>query len=234
MKLRAIFCVAAFLALSSAYAQDAMQSAADLPLVEVKPIGELKRYAVFYSGDGGWAAIDRGVADELAEQGTLIIGVNSLRYFSRERTPEDSAADLTRILNSYEPGDARIPLVLIGFSRGASVLPFIVNRLPEAVKRRITAISLIAPEHNTDLKIHLRDLIPGTESKGMPVEPQLAMLKVPTQCIYGEGDTDAICPDLKGREDQAVLIGAGHHLSNEYGAIADCIIAHVDAAAGAK
>ena len=214
--------------------QSATPAESDPELIEVRPVGTATRFAVFYSGDGGWAAIDRGVADELAEQGTLIVGVNSLRYFARERTPEEAAADLTRILDSYDPRRAHLPVLLIGFSRGASVLPLIVNHLPEAVRGRITAISLIAPERKTQLKVQLRDLLPGLESRGEDVAPQIKMLKVPTQCIYGEGDSDALCPDLKGPAEQAVAIGAGHHLSGEYGAIADCIISHADTAVAAS
>jgi hypothetical protein len=74
----------------------------DLPLVEVpsKKIG-IDTMAVIVSGDGGWAGIDREIGNTLAESGVSVVGLNSLQYFWKSRTPEETARDLERILNHY-------------------------------------------------------------------------------------------------------------------------------------
>ena len=43
--------------------------------------------AVFYSGDGGWAALDRTVSQYLADNGVPTVGFNSLSYFTPRRSP---------------------------------------------------------------------------------------------------------------------------------------------------
>ena len=48
--------------------------------------------AVIYSGDGGWRDIDKDIAGALQEKGIPVVGVDSLRYFWSEKTPDQVAA----------------------------------------------------------------------------------------------------------------------------------------------
>jgi len=66
----------------------------DLPLVEVLASMPSKDVlAVLLSRDGGWAGIDREIADVLAKKHVPVVGANSLRYFWKSKTPENTAAD---------------------------------------------------------------------------------------------------------------------------------------------
>ncbi len=104
---------------------------ADLPIVEMRATGDRDLLAVLLSGDGGWAGLDRELADELAAKGVSVVGLDSLRYFWRARTPEGLAADLERIVRYYAGAWQKSRVLLIGYSQGADVLPFAVSRLPE-------------------------------------------------------------------------------------------------------
>ena len=57
--------------------------------------------AVVYSGDGGWRDIDKDIASRLQAKGIPVVGVDSLRYFWSEKTPEQIAADLGLIMAHY-------------------------------------------------------------------------------------------------------------------------------------
>ena len=57
--------------------------------------------AIVYSGDGGWRDIDKDIADRLHELGLPVVGVDSLRYFWSEQSPDVAAADLARIIAHY-------------------------------------------------------------------------------------------------------------------------------------
>src|SRR5262245_15972823 len=73
-----------------------------LPLVEVADgTHGGDTLAVFYSGDGGWAKVDRGVAGRLAQAGVPVVGYDSLLYFWTARTPVSAAADLASVLQHY-------------------------------------------------------------------------------------------------------------------------------------
>jgi type IV secretory pathway VirJ component len=45
-------------------------------------------------------------------------------------------------------------------------------------------------------------------------------------CIYGEGESDSICPELPAGVNLArVQVGEGHHFSGEYARLAERILA---------
>ena len=43
--------------------------------------------SVFYSGDGGWAAVDQGMTDAFVHAGIPVVGVNSPTYFIIRKSP---------------------------------------------------------------------------------------------------------------------------------------------------
>jgi type IV secretory pathway VirJ component len=48
---------------------------------------------------------------------------------------------------------------------------------------------------------------------------------VPVLCVYGEGESDSICPQLSAAGIAREQIGKGHHFSGEYATLADRILA---------
>ncbi len=157
--------LAALMLMHPAFAQERVAHEADaLPLVEVPPQGDSGRVAVFYSGDGGWAALDQGVSARLAAAGVEVIGMNSLKYFWRERTPEEAAADLARIVRKALTGrPPSTKVLLIGYSSGADVMPFMVNRLPQELRLRVATVTLIAPGREAQFVFHVARLAAGAK-----------------------------------------------------------------------
>ena len=66
--------------------------------------------------------------------GIPVVGLDSLRYFWKARTPASAAADIDRALRYYLAHWKKQRALLVGYSQGANVLPFIVNRLPQATR----------------------------------------------------------------------------------------------------
>ena len=88
--------------------------------------------AVIYSGDGGWRDLDKQIGEALAARGVPVVGVDSLRYFWRARTPDEIAQrprrrSSTTTATRWEHASASS---LVGYSFGAGILPFALNRLP--------------------------------------------------------------------------------------------------------
>src|SRR3954462_15321721 len=71
------------------------------PFVETGAAKGGDAFVVLYSGDGGWAKADCEFAHLLAQRGLPVVGVNSVRYFAKGRTPEAAAADLARLSDEY-------------------------------------------------------------------------------------------------------------------------------------
>ncbi len=88
----------------------------DLPLIEIIAAKPSHTIAVFLSGDGGWAAIDRAIAGALQKKGVSVVGINSLKYFWRTFTPEGASADLARVIRYYRATWYADTVIVIGLS----------------------------------------------------------------------------------------------------------------------
>lgn len=72
-----------------------------IPVVEVPASQARDTVTLFLSGDGGWRDLDRDVADEMAKVGYPVVGIDTLRYYWQHKSPEQSAADLTELMQHY-------------------------------------------------------------------------------------------------------------------------------------
>ena len=198
---------------------------ADLPLVELPSASHSPRFAVIYSGDGGWRDLDKVVAGHLAAHGTPAVGVDSLRYFWRAKTPDAVAADLARIVRHYQREWKAHDVLLVGYSFGAGVLPFAVNRLPDAERSAVLQISLLGLEPRALFEIAVRGWLGGVPSDGVPVLPELAKLDLSrVQCFYGEQEEETLCPDPGLASAEIIRTGGGHHFDGDYAALAQRIL----------
>jgi type IV secretory pathway VirJ component len=154
--------VESYRAIASAQAPEdpvpgSMTGVEDLGLVEVGASGGANTgaMAVILTGDGGWADIDKTVAAGLAAAGVPVVGWSSLRYYWTPRTPEAAARDLARIVEHYSAAWKRQRVLLVGYSFGADVLPFLVNRLPSSALARISSVSLLGLSDTAAFEFHV-------------------------------------------------------------------------------
>jgi type IV secretory pathway VirJ component len=215
-------------ALADIEAEQQRSGVSDLPLVEV-PAHERrsKVIAVLYSGDGGWRDLDRSLASVLSAKGMSVVGVDVLRYYWRTRQPDSAARDLTRIVHSYKRRWGGEKLVLIGFSFGANVIPFIVNRLPADVRSDIRLITLLSPERTTAFEVSPAGWVGKANDATIPIEPELKSLStIRLQCVYGEDEAqDSLCTLPAAAGFELVRKPGGHHFDHNYDELADSIIA---------
>jgi type IV secretory pathway VirJ component len=198
----------------------------DLPLQEVHASGTSSEFALLITGDGGWAGLDQELAARLAANGVPTVALNSLKYFWSERTPDQTARDVARVLRHYLTAWQKQRVLLVGYSFGADVLPFVVNRLPPDLRARVASVSLIGIDAHAAFEVGVAEWV-GSEQGGAPTRPELAGLgQLPVLCIYGEGETDSICPGLTGPGIAREQVGKGHHYSGEYATLADRILAY--------
>lgn len=209
----------------------------DLPLVEVPAATRGPRCAVLLSGDGGWAGLDKDLAAALAAQGLPVVGFDSLRYFWSARTPAGLAADLDRVIRAYAARWHCTEVVLVGYSQGADVLPFAVNRLPRTARRLVAGLVLLGPGARASFEFHLESWL-HRDDEGLPIAPELARLSGrEVLCVYGRDDEDAICPQLSPAQARPLALPGDHHFDGDYAALAARVLAalavtHAPAAPG--
>lgn len=207
-------------------ARSSPSAVADLPLVEVPSASSGgARMAVFYSGDGGWASLDQGVSSVLAARGLPVVGFDCLKYFWQARTPEKAAEDLVRILDHYRDRWQARGVVLVGYSFGADVLPFLASRLPPEAAARIELLALLGPSPKAVFEFHLSDWIGGGSAAGRPVAPEIWKLATtPILCLYGDQEDESLCRSALPPAVTAVPLKGAHHFGGDYQALAQAIL----------
>jgi type IV secretory pathway VirJ component len=204
----------------------APQPLRDLPLTEAvptRPGGDT--FALLVSGDGGWARLDKELSAELSRRGIPVVGLDSLRYFWRARTPDGTAEDVDRIIEHYSAQWHRPRVLLIGYSFGADVMPSVFNRLSSASRARVTSLSLLGLAKYSRYEVTAAEWIPALAPKGTPVMPELQQISaVPILCVEGEGERKSICPELRQPGIQVRQIGHKHHFSYRDSDIVDAVL----------
>ena len=202
----------------------------NLPVVEVPARAgttPTDHHAGILSGDGGWAGLDKEVAQALAEHGIPVAGLDSLRYFWAARNPDGLAADIDTLARYYLAHFGKKRVLLIGYSQGADVLPFAVNRLPPKARthsRRAFMVLMGMSEHAL-FEFHVSNWI-SDDNSGPATLPEVARITgVPILCIYGEGDDDSLCPKLDPARVHVVKLPGGHHFNGDYAELAREILA---------
>jgi type IV secretory pathway VirJ component len=202
-----------------------------LPLIEVPPEGPSRDImAVILSGDGGWAGIDRELGSHMASHGVPVVGFNSLQYFWTRRTPEGAAQDLERILKHYADAWNKKTTILIGYSLGADVLPFLASRLPSEALNRVKLIALLGPDPSVDFEFHITDWL-GLPDKNpsLPLLPEVEKLKGKSiLCFYGDDERDSLCKKLDANLAKVVILKGGHHFGGDYRTIAETILKEIE------
>lgn len=215
----------------------------DLPIVEVPaqpvaaqpPAGQpgvappaavpADAFAIIMSGDGGWAGLDQDVAAALSAKGIPVVGLDSLRYYWTARTPDGLAADTDRMIRYYVAHFGKQHVLLIGYSQGADVLPFAVNRLPDTSRARLALAAVMGMSEHALFEFHLSSWI-SDSSAGPATLPEINRITgVPVLCIYGADETDSLCPKLDPRKFNIVKLKGGHHFDGDYANLARQILA---------
>lgn len=199
----------------------------DLPLVEVPAKGQATdTLAVFVTGDGGWAGIDRDIAAILADGGIGVVGLDSMKYFWTRRTPEGAGADLARIMRHYLAAWGGKRVVLIGFSLGADALPPMVNALPPDLRGTVRQVTLLAPSRYVELEFHVSDWLHDDEtSQDIALLPEVRRLApTPLLCVRGEEEDASLCLDLDTDEATVSTLPGSHHFNGDYARVAALIL----------
>ncbi len=193
----------------------------DLPLnvLDAKPA--MNTMAVIYSGDGGWRDLDSEVGGYLQSQGVPTIGLDSLRYFWSERTPQGTADDLAKIIEHYRRQWNVQNVMLIGYSFGADVIPATYNLLPPADRARVKQITLLGLSNQVDYEISVTGWlgVAGAGKGGDPIKDLTTIDPKIVQCVYGTDEDDDPCPTLKDKGVEVVPIEGGHHFDENYQAL---------------
>jgi len=215
-KISILSIIFAFIILEKSIASgQGIEQVKDLPLIitNSKIQDNNAPVALLISGDGGWYGFEQSIADNLANLGIPTVGLDSRKYFWNRRTPEETAADIARALSFYGKKWFRHKYVLIGYSVGAELVPFIVTRLPEDVKSETISAVLLSPDLYTDFEVHFTNMLGmGNPQNTFDVIKEIkSMQPLLTLCIFGDGEKSKVPGLLTGTSVKIKAIPGDHH-----------------------
>lgn len=191
-----------------------------MPVIEHPSAQAADILTLFYSSDGGWRDLDRASAEHMAAAGYPVVGIDTLRYYWQHKSPEQSAADLSRLMQQYRDKWQVKRFMLAGHSFGADVLPAIYNRLPASDQQQIDAMLLLAFARSGSFEIDVSGWLgkDGAEAATAPELRKVTAVKV--YCIYGSEETaESGCTEA-GAPGEHLMIEGGHHFDGDYAALA--------------
>ncbi len=103
--------------------------------------------------------------------------------------------------------------VLMGYSLGAEIVPFIVNRLPQQMRMQLQATVLLSPDITTDFEIHISNMLGmgNNQNTYNTIAELIKMQNIPTLIIFGEGEKTKVPGLLAGTNMKIRKIPGNHH-----------------------
>lgn len=211
----------ALFALSIAGAPADTSLVPDLPLIEVRAAHPNRTIAIVLSGDGNWMGFERGLLGELNAAGISVLGLKMRSYLNADprKTPEIVAKDLERLLAAYVTAWQADTVILVGYSRGADIAPFVMTRLAPRWRERIPLLVLVSPAQFAGFQFHLLDLMSSKRRPGdLSLLPEVERLRgQPILCVYGDDDKGALCPVAPTGLMKTVALNKGHRMGDSEG-----------------
>ena len=219
-------------------------------VVEVQPVpgvqaptGKDDVLTILYSGDGGWADLDKQLGTAFAARGIPVLGINTFKYFWRSRSPDVAAEQLDTLITESLAKWHKRRVWLVGFSFGADVLPTLIDKLGPAARSRITQLVLLSPSRDTTFEIQFEGYMVAqgrfkafvktlsekfNKVPDYPALPPVVALNnpFPVVCYYGKDDADdSLCTE-QGLPTWVTVHGeaGGHHFDEGYQRLAGQMI----------
>ncbi len=201
----------------------------DLPLnvVNASTSDTSKSLIMYLTGDGGWNTFSKNLAQQFADKGYPVVSLNSKKYFWDKKTPEQTAIDVTKIITTYQKVWNQKKVLLIGYSFGADVTPFLYNHLSKELIDQIENISLLSPSRNTDFEIHILDMFGGNSGDQSVADAINKINAKPVTLIFGEDENNFPVNKLTIKNYVSVKLTGGHHFDGDEATVCNTLLKYV-------
>ena len=161
----------------------------ELPVTYVMPV-ETRHpgyFVVFATGDGGWHGPSSALFSHLAEQGYTLVGLSSPEVLNRSQRPRRrfspaqataNLADLFAHIRRDLGVDATASMIVVGFSRGASIVAYTaMNPRLRVGLAGTVAIALTREDEYVRAPTGRRRSELKVDDQGLQIYPSLAAVK---------------------------------------------------------
>ena len=192
----------------------------DLPLVLTQNENEKEGNALVFmiSGDGGWYSFEQNLSDRFLKANMPTVGLDAKKYFWERKTPQQAADDISKVLHHYMELWKKQKVILVGYSIGAEVLPFIFEKLPADLQKS-SRLVLMSPDEKTDFEVHYLNMLGlATNDNHYDVSNQLRVISNMTsvKVIFGKDEKSKMPITLSGSNITFLETPGDHHYNNNY------------------
>jgi type IV secretory pathway VirJ component len=150
--------------------------------------------------------------------------LNALKYFWKKKTAVQASADVASLIEYYKQKWHRSKVILLGYSFGADVMPFVYNNFNVVMASNIISVNLLSPSTKTDFEIHLTGLFGGSGS-GHNVATAINSIKTkPVIIISGEDEDGILVQQLTGKNFRLIRLAGGHHYDSNSDAVVNAVL----------
>ena len=115
--------------------------------------------------------------------------------------------------------------VLIGYSFGACVAPFIAEYFPVELKEQLNAVYCLSPDETGDFEIHITDMLDYKTSEKYNVLEEMKKIKLLNPvCIFGEEEDSDLRNHFTAAGVKVETLPGSHHYDNDFAAVAGIVI----------
>jgi type IV secretory pathway VirJ component len=183
----------------------------ELPL-RIEYNGENNTPLIFHiTGDGGMVRFDLRMLREYQNNGFSYVGLNSLKYFITGKNPDRVAEDIVPVIQHYCQIWDKKTIMLVGFSFGSEIIPFLYNRLTQELRKKVKLVVLLTPAKTSQFRIRFRDMV-GLDKKKEPynVVNETAKIKSPVLAVFGKEEKPGLKESYQQPNLKVKLIKGGH------------------------
>ncbi len=169
------------------------------------------------SGDGGWTRFDNEMCENLAKNGLAVVALDAQKYFWNPRTPMEASAEIARSVQYYMQLWNKKDFILLGFSFGASLVPFITEYFPQPLQQSLKGIYGLSPDLKADFEIHLGDMLGfGNKKDTYDVLSQMIKMKrFNPVCIFGEDEPLEVRSKFMESGIKIITVPGNHHYNSD-------------------
>lgn len=201
----------------------------DLPLTLIPAVNKDNvPMAFMISGDGGWTSFDQSLSEQFATKNIPVVGLDAQKYFWDAKTPEQCAKSVEAAIEHYMKQWNRNSFILIGYSFGACVVPFIANNFTNDLLEKMGGVFSLLPDKNADFEIHISDMLDiGSGGEYNIVDEIKRIRPLHPVCVFGDEDDENVIKEFQEAGAKIVMLPGGHHFNDDYEAVSEVILKNI-------
>lgn len=195
-----------------------------LPLALYSNVDTTKPLVFYISGDGGFNKFSTSFMQTLNKQGYAVIGLNAKEYFWSRKKPQEAANAIEEAIGDANKQWKKKNIVLIGYSFGADVSPFMLTHFSPAMAQKVSHLILLSPSKKTDFEVHVLQMIGWSREAGESVPAEIDKISSPVTIITGDDENEFPFNQLKIKNKQLIKMPGGHHYDGNIDALSRQIV----------